>query len=71
MHSKVFLVYICNNVLPGLQQMTSPEEGVDIKLDILKLLAEISEYNGLTQDEAAKPLANVFNTLIVSTLIVY
>lgn len=68
-HSKVFVTYICNNVLPGLSDMASPEEGVDNKLDMLKLLAEISDFNGFSQEEVQTPLSNVFTRLIVSTQI--
>jgi len=57
---------MCNNALPGLESMASPEEGSDVRLDMLKMLAEISDYNGMTQDECKLPLENVFNALVVS-----
>ncbi|KAL4225441.1 Apoptosis inhibitor 5 [Mactra antiquata] len=63
-HSKVFVTYVCNNVLPGFSGLAAPEEGVDIKLDMLKLLAEISEFNGFNQEDVQLPLSNVFERLI-------
>lgn len=62
-HSKVFVTYICNNVLPVLNQMASADENVDCKLEMLKLLAEISEFNGYSQEEVQKPLRNVYERL--------
>ena len=70
-HSKVFLSYICNHVLPGLGRMSPPVDGVDVKLDMLKLLAEISEHNGFTPEDCKMPLQNVFERLIVSTFFLH
>ncbi|XP_060568151.1 apoptosis inhibitor 5-like [Ruditapes philippinarum] len=63
-HSKVFVNYMCNNVLPGLSSMSNPEDRVDNKLDMLKLLAEISDFNGFSQEDVLKPLSHVFTRLI-------
>lgn len=55
-------------MLPGLSAMATPDDGVDNKLDMLKLLAEISDFNGFTQEDVQKPLNNVFTCLVVSIL---
>lgn len=55
-------------MLPGFTELAAPEEGVDIKLDMLKLLAEISEHNGFNQEEVQTPLKNVYERLIVSQI---
>ena len=65
-HSKVFVRYLCNNVVPVLSNLANVEEGVDSKLDMLKLLAEICENNGFSSEEVKEPLGNVYSRLIVS-----
>jgi len=70
-HSKAFVSYICCKVLPGLQHMVSPDEATDTKLDMLKQLAEIVEYNGLTAEEVKDILPSVYTTLLVRTLKYY
>lgn len=62
-HSKAFVGYICDNVLPSLGELASPEEGVDAQLEMLKLFSEISEYTG-DLDNLEDRVANVFNCLI-------
>ena len=62
----MFVRYLCNNVLPVLSNLANVEEGGDSKLDMLKLLAEICENNGLSADEVKEPLGNVYTRLIVS-----
>lgn len=62
-HSKVFVKYMCNHVLPVLSDLANIEEGMDSKLDMLKLLAEICENNGLSSDEVKEPLGHVYHRL--------
>ncbi|KAK3102563.1 hypothetical protein FSP39_012213 [Pinctada imbricata] len=62
-HSKAFFGYMCDHVLPNLQKIASPEEGVDGQLEILKLCAEISEFCG-DLDKLEERVANVYNCLI-------
>ena len=61
----MFVKYICSNVLPVLSNLANVEEGIDSKLDMLKLLAEICENNGLTSEEVKEPLGHVFERLTV------
>lgn len=68
-HSTRFFVYMCDNVLPVLNEVTGSEEddgqqgALDIQLEILKLFAEMSEHCG--QIEKVEERANViYNTLI-------
>ena len=70
-HSTRFFVYMCDNVLPVLHEVTGSEEedgqqgALDIQLEILKLFAEMSEHCG--QIEKVEERATViFNTLLVS-----
>ena len=63
--------YICNQVLPILNDIAGMEEGTDAKLDVLKLLAEICEHNGFTADEVKMPLENVFKRLLVLPSFLY
>lgn len=65
-HSKAFVGYICDNVLPHLDQLASPEEGVNGKLELLKLLAETSEFTG-DLENLEQRLQNLYDCLIVST----
>ena len=58
--------YICDNVLPHLDQLASPEEGVNGKLELLKLLAETSEFTG-DLENLEQRLQNLYDCLIVST----
>lgn len=58
--------YLCNNVLPVLSDLANIEEGMDSKLDMLKLLAEICENNGLTNEEVKEPLEHIYTRLTVS-----
>ena len=60
--------YMCNHVLPVLSDLANIEEGMDSKLDMLKLLAEICENNGLSSDEVKEPLGHVYHRLIVSIM---
>ena len=67
----MFVKYICSHVLPVLSDLANVEEGTDSKLDMLKLLAEISENNGLTSEEVKEPLDQVFQRLTVSSILVF
>ncbi|XP_050411113.1 apoptosis inhibitor 5 isoform X2 [Patella vulgata] len=61
-HSKVFVEYICDHVLPNLSDITSPEGG-NIQLDILKILSEISEFAGEIDEPKAR-IEKLYNRLI-------
>ncbi|TRY54832.1 hypothetical protein DNTS_001798 [Danionella cerebrum] len=45
-HSTRFVTYFCEFVLPNLSLLTSPVAELDIQLEVLKLLAEMSPYCG-------------------------
>lgn len=45
-HSTRFVTYFCEHVLPNLSALTSPVAGLDIQLEVLKLLAEMSPFCG-------------------------
>ncbi|KAG9335749.1 hypothetical protein JZ751_004178 [Albula glossodonta] len=45
-HSTRFVTYFCDHVLPNLSMMTSPVAELDIQLEVLKLLAEMSPFCG-------------------------
>ena len=55
---------MCDNVLPNLQKIASPEDGVDGQLEILKMFAEISEFCG-DIDKVEERVTNIYNCLIV------
>lgn len=63
-HSKAFVTFICTKVLPALGKFTSPEEGHDSRLDMLKSLAEICPFNGYTAEEVKASLEEVFTCLL-------
>uniref|UniRef100_A0A673ABH1 Apoptosis inhibitor 5 n=1 Tax=Sphaeramia orbicularis TaxID=375764 RepID=A0A673ABH1_9TELE len=45
-HSTRFVTYFCEHVLPNLSVLTSPVAELDIQLEVLKLLAEMSPFCG-------------------------
>ncbi|KAL4613439.1 apoptosis inhibitor 5-like [Arapaima gigas] len=45
-HSTRFVTYFCCNVLPSLSSLTSPMADLDIQLEVLKLLAEMTPFCG-------------------------
>uniref|UniRef100_A0A8C4DXK8 Apoptosis inhibitor 5 n=1 Tax=Dicentrarchus labrax TaxID=13489 RepID=A0A8C4DXK8_DICLA len=45
-HSTRFVTYFCEHVLPNLSALTSPVAELDIQLEVLKLLAEMSPFCG-------------------------
>ena len=60
--------YICDQILPQ-RLAISAVEGVDQKLDIFKLLAELSINCGALDDAASKT-EKLYDTLIVSYLFI-
>jgi hypothetical protein len=67
-HSKAFVGYICDNVLPVISKLASPEDGVDSQQEMLKLFSEISEFAG-DLEKLENRLENLYNCLVVSMLI--
>ncbi|XP_061630101.1 apoptosis inhibitor 5 isoform X1 [Phyllopteryx taeniolatus] len=45
-HSTRFVTYFCEHVLPNLSTLTTPVAELDIQLEVLKLLAEMSPFCG-------------------------
>ncbi|KAJ8417005.1 hypothetical protein AAFF_G00282320 [Aldrovandia affinis] len=45
-HSTRFVTYFCDHVLPNLSTLTTPVAELDIQLEVLKLLAEMSPFCG-------------------------
>uniref|UniRef100_A0A2I3H8Y5 Apoptosis inhibitor 5 n=1 Tax=Nomascus leucogenys TaxID=61853 RepID=A0A2I3H8Y5_NOMLE len=45
-HSTRFVTYFCEQVLPNLSILTTAVEGLDIQLEVLKLLVEMSSFCG-------------------------
>ncbi|KAG7456358.1 hypothetical protein MATL_G00251420 [Megalops atlanticus] len=45
-HSTRFVTHFCDHVLPNLSTLTSPVAELDIQLEVLKLLAEMSPFCG-------------------------
>ncbi|CAL1541163.1 unnamed protein product [Lymnaea stagnalis] len=62
-HSKPFVVYICDHVLPVLKDLASPDEDTNIQLEVLKTFAEISEFAG-DIDKLEKRVNTVFTALL-------
>ncbi|XP_063294574.1 apoptosis inhibitor 5-B [Pelobates fuscus] len=62
-HSTKFLTYFCENVLPTLSSLTSPAEGIDVQLEVLKLLAEMSSYCG-DMDKLESNVNKLFDKLL-------
>ncbi|XP_063417176.1 apoptosis inhibitor 5-like [Mytilus trossulus] len=62
-HSKAFVGYICDNVLPVISKLASPDDGVDAQLEMLKLFSEISEFAG-DLDKLENRLDNLYKCLI-------
>lgn len=49
-HSKVFVGYMCDQVIPVLSDLASVDGGSNVQLEMLKLFAEISEFPGELED---------------------
>ncbi|KAM6973210.1 apoptosis inhibitor 5 [Aplochiton taeniatus] len=62
-HSTRFVTYFCEHVLPNLSSLTSPVAELDIQLEVLKLLAEMSPYCG-DMDKLEPNLSMLFQKLL-------
>ncbi|KAK3776178.1 hypothetical protein RRG08_063721 [Elysia crispata] len=62
-HSKQFVSYMCDHVLPVLKEVVSPDEETNIQLEVLKTFAEISEFTG-DMDKLDTRLNTVFAALL-------
>ncbi|XP_028649332.1 apoptosis inhibitor 5 [Erpetoichthys calabaricus] len=62
-HSTRFVTYFCEQVLPILNTLTSPVAELDIQLEVLKLLAEMSPYCG-DMDKLEANLTKLFDKLL-------
>ncbi|KAM4617336.1 apoptosis inhibitor 5 [Discoglossus pictus] len=62
-HSTKFVTYFCESVLPILSTLTSPAEGFDVQLEVLKLLAEMSSFCG-DMDKLESNLNKLFDKLL-------
>ncbi|CDR00262.1 unnamed protein product, partial [Oncorhynchus mykiss] len=64
-HSTRFVTYFCDHVLPNLSSLTSPVAELDIQLEVLKLLAEMSPFCG-DMEKVETNLTMLFEKLLVS-----
>lgn len=62
-HSTKFVTYFCEHVLPNLSALTTPVEGLDIQLEVLKLLAEMSSFCG-DMEKLESNLKKLFDKLL-------
>uniref|UniRef100_A0A671XZR0 Apoptosis inhibitor 5 n=1 Tax=Sparus aurata TaxID=8175 RepID=A0A671XZR0_SPAAU len=62
-HSTRFVTYFCEHVLPNLSTLTSPVAELDIQLEVLKLLAEMSPFCG-DMDKLEPNLNMLFTKLL-------
>ncbi|XP_069586779.1 apoptosis inhibitor 5-B-like [Ranitomeya imitator] len=62
-HSTKFVTHFCEHVLPILNTLTSPAEGIDVQLEVLKLLAEMSSFCG-DMDKLESNLNKLFDKLL-------
>jgi len=60
-----FVSYMCEQVLPQFDEISSNEEGADPQLEILKLFAELCTHCGNLENAESK-VEKVFERLIVS-----
>ncbi|CAE1231331.1 Apoptosis inhibitor 5,Apoptosis inhibitor 5 homolog,Apoptosis inhibitor 5-B,Apoptosis inhibitor 5-A [Acanthosepion pharaonis] len=49
-HSKTFVGYMCDQVIPVMSELACVDEGTNVQLEMLKLFAEISEFAGELED---------------------
>uniref|UniRef100_A0A7N5ZXN9 Apoptosis inhibitor 5 n=1 Tax=Anabas testudineus TaxID=64144 RepID=A0A7N5ZXN9_ANATE len=63
-HSTRFVTYFCEHVLPNLSSLTSPVAELDIQLEVLKLLAEMSPFCG-DMEKLEANLHMLFTKLLV------
>ncbi|KAK7098622.1 apoptosis inhibitor 5-like [Littorina saxatilis] len=62
-HSKAFATYVCEQAMPVLDKLASPDPDTNVQLDLLKLFAELSEHAGdLDNQEAC--VEKVYNRLL-------
>ncbi|XP_041074905.1 apoptosis inhibitor 5-like [Polyodon spathula] len=62
-HSTHFVTYFCEHALPNLSTLTSPVAELDIQLEVLKLLAEMSPFCG-DMEKLEVNLAKLFDKLL-------
>ncbi|XP_030911611.1 apoptosis inhibitor 5 [Geospiza fortis] len=62
-HSTKFVTYFCEHVLPNLSSLTTLVEGLDIQLEVLKLLAEMSSFCG-DMEKLESNLKKLFDKLL-------
>ncbi|KAM9663659.1 LOW QUALITY PROTEIN: apoptosis inhibitor 5-like [Trichechus inunguis] len=62
-HSTRFVTYFCEQVLPNLSSLTTPVEGLDIQLEVLTLLAEMSSFCG-DMEKLETDLRKLFDKLL-------
>uniref|UniRef100_A0A286XDH9 Apoptosis inhibitor 5 n=1 Tax=Cavia porcellus TaxID=10141 RepID=A0A286XDH9_CAVPO len=62
-HSTRFVTYFCEQVLPNLSTLTTPVEGLDIQLEVSKLLAEMSSFCG-DMEKLETNLRKLFDKLL-------
>ncbi|XP_009997882.1 PREDICTED: apoptosis inhibitor 5 [Chaetura pelagica] len=62
-HSTKFVTYFCEHVLPNLSSLSTPVEGLDIQLEVLKLLAEMSSFCG-DMEKLESNLKKLFDKLL-------
>ncbi|XP_019750426.1 apoptosis inhibitor 5 [Hippocampus comes] len=62
-HSTRFVTYFCEHVLPNLSMLTTPVAELDIQLEVLKLLAEMSPFCG-DMDKLETNLNMLFTKLL-------
>jgi len=60
-----FVSYMCEQVLPQFDEISSNEEGADPQLEILKLFAELCTHCGNLENAESK-IEKVYERLIVS-----
>ena len=63
-HSDKFVVYLCGEVLPALDQLSTE----DVQLDVLKLFAELTSFCGELEDMDSH-LQQIYTKLIVRPLV--
>lgn len=63
-----FVSYMCEQVLPQFDEISSNEEGADPQLEILKLFAELCTHCGSLENSESK-IEKVFERLIVSQVV--
>jgi hypothetical protein len=64
-HSRKFVVYIIDKVLPRLHEIASENEHEDTQLEILKLFSDMSAFTG-DVDNLSERLDKIFTRLMVS-----